>query len=121
MSDLNEDKLFKELLSASRKEIPFPDFEDDVMTKIEKLEAGKVLIREGYRRGIAFSWFFFVTGIALGILLTSWIPQIEVPLPGVDSGYFLLLFQVGLVLFVLLHFENLISLTRKRRLVPWIK
>lgn len=116
MSELNEEKWIKQLLQESDRKMPFPDFEDEVMTKIEELESAEVLVKEGYRRGVAFSWLFFMIGIALGTVLSSWIPHFEIGFLGIDSGIIPLLFQVGFVLFVLLHFEKLMNLTRKRTL-----
>lgn len=114
MSKDNEDRWFKKVLSETRTDMPFPDFENEVMMKIEELEAGEELIREGYRRGVAYSWFFFAVGIILGALLISWIPHFDIGFPGVDPGSFLILFQVGFILFILFHFEKLISMTRAK-------
>lgn len=112
MNDINENEMFKQLLSEGRNTIPFPDFEDEVMQKIEEFEAMEDLIREGYRRGIAFSWVFFILGILLGVLLYSWIPRYDVEFLGIESVNFLLLFQIGFLIFVLLHFEKLMVMTR---------
>ncbi len=117
MSEQNEDRWFKKVLSETRTEMPFPGFEDEVMMKIQELEAGEELVREGYRRGVAYSWVFFAIGIILGILITSWIPHFDIGFLGIDSGMFPLLFQAGFVLFVLLHFEKLMNMTRKGWLV----
>lgn len=108
----NEEDIYREILATGREEMSWPGFEDEVMTKVEKLESGKELVREGYRRGVAFSWIFFVVGIICGVVLTYLFPRFDIWVPGVDSGLFLLFFQVGFMLFILFHFEKLMNMTR---------
>ena len=112
MEENSSDKIMKEILEKAASEMPFPDFEDELMSKINELEVEEKAVQEGYRRGVAFSWVFFVVGIISGVVLTQLIPQLEIPLPGVDSGVVLMVFQVGFILFILLHFEKLVSMTR---------
>jgi len=112
MEENSNDKVLKEILEKAASEMPFPDFEDELMSKINELEVEEKAVKEGYRRGVAFSWVFFVVGIISGVVLTQLIPQLEIPLPGVDSGIVLMVFQVGFILFILLHFEKLMSMTR---------
>ena len=112
MEKNSNDKILKEILAKASSEMPFPDFEDELMSKINELEVEEKAVQEGYRRGVAFSWVFFVVGIISGVVLTQLIPQLEIPLPGVDSGVVLMVFQVGFILFILLHFEKLMSMTR---------
>ena len=112
MEENSSDKIMKEILEKVASEMPFPDFEDELMSKINELEVEEKAVQEGYRRGVAFSWVFFVVGIISGVVLTQLIPQLEIPLPGVDSGVVLMVFQVGFILFILLHFEKLMSMTR---------
>ena len=112
MEENSNDKIMKEILEKAASEMPFPDFEDELMSNINELEVEEKAVQEGYRRGVAFSWVFFVVGIISGVVLTQLIPQLEIPLPGVDSGVVLMVFQVGFILFILLHFEKLMSMTR---------
>jgi len=112
MEKNSNDKILKEILAKASSEMPFPDFEDELMSKINELEVEEKAVQEGYRRGVAFSWVFFVVGIISGVVLTQLIPQLEIPLPGVDSGVVLMVFQVGFILFILLHFEKLMTMTR---------
>jgi len=112
MEKNSNDKILKEILAKASSEMPFPDFEDELMSKINEQEVEEKAVQEGYRRGVAFSWVFFVVGIISGVVLTQLIPQLEIPLPGVDSGVVLMVFQVGFILFILLHFEKLMTMTR---------
>lgn len=108
-----DDKLFKELLSYGEEKLPYSDIEDEIMMKIDNLELGKKAIHEGYRRGIAFSWFFFIIGIVSGIALITMFPQLELQFSPKYTDIFLMVFQVGFILFVLTHFEKLMNMTRK--------
>lgn len=112
MKENSNDKIMKEILAKASSEMPFPDFEDELMSKINELELEEKAVQEGYRRGVAFSWIFFIVGIISGIVLTQLIPQLEIPLPGIDSEIVLMVFQVGFILFILLHFEKLLTMTR---------
>jgi hypothetical protein len=110
--NMKSDQPFKMLLMESRREMPFPDFEDEVMMQIDQLEAKEELLREGYQSGITYSWIFFAAGVVLGVILTLFIPHFEFHFIGAEPGVIQLLFQVGFILFVLLHFEKLLSMTR---------
>jgi hypothetical protein len=114
MNKHREDKMFKELLAKASRSMPFQDFEDEVMNKINEIQSNEELVLEGYRRGITYSWIFFLIGIVCGVVLTSWIPQFDIGFLGLDSGNFLLIFQIGFLIFILLHFEKLLTMTRAR-------
>lgn len=107
-----EDNFFKELMLHGEQEMPYSGIEDEIMVRIDKLELEKNAIREGYRRGIAFSWFFFVIGIVSGIALIIMMPQMELHFFNEYSGAIPLIFQAGFILFVLIHFEKLMKMTR---------
>ncbi|MDZ7755113.1 hypothetical protein [Rhodohalobacter sp.] len=112
MEENSNDKIMKEILTKASSEMPFPDFEDELMSKINELEVEEKAVQEGYRRGVAFSWVFFIVGIIIGVVLTQLIPQLKIPVQGVDSEVVQLIFQVGFILFILLHFEKLMTMTR---------
>jgi len=115
MNQDNEDRFFKNLLEKSRVKMPFPDFEEEVMMQVSELESRHELISEGYKRGVAFSWVFFLIGTVCGIIISFLIPHFDFAFLGIDSGLFLLFFQVSFLLFILLHFEKLLILTRYKR------
>ena len=109
--DMKDDQQLKKLLSESRRKMPFPDFDEEVMMQIEELEKKEDSIREGYRTGITYSWIFFAAGLVLGTILSLFIPQFETTYLGAEPGVAQLVFQVGFILFVLLHFEKLLLMT----------
>ena len=59
----NHDRFFRELLSDSGKEMPFSDFEDDLMSEIRLTYEKKYSIR----KNIKLSWLFFILGMLSGI------------------------------------------------------
>ncbi|MBN1388865.1 MAG: hypothetical protein JW965_10480 [Bacteroidales bacterium] len=59
----NHDRFFRELLSDSSREMPFSDFEDEVMAEI-RMEYEK---KFSGRRNIRLSWLFFILGMLSGI------------------------------------------------------
>lgn len=59
----NQDRFFRELLSDSSREMPFSDFEDDLMAEI-RLEYEK---KYSVRKNIKLSWLFFILGMLSGI------------------------------------------------------
>lgn len=104
---MNDDKLIKNLMEKSRLEMPFPDFEDEVMMQIEMEES----LSHSTRKHLLWSWFFFGIGVIAGVLLTFLIPQFDISFAGLDAGQLNLLFQIGFYLFVLLHLEKLITVS----------
>ena len=61
----SDDKL-KDLLSNSRLEMPFTDFEDKVMANIKK----EVQKEKEIDRSLRLSWLFFALGTTFGLLLS---------------------------------------------------
>ncbi|MFO7756203.1 MAG: hypothetical protein R6V34_09485, partial [Bacteroidales bacterium] len=61
----NHDKYFRELLSDGNREMPFNDFEDELMAEIRS-EQEK---RNSLLRNIRLSWLFFILGLVSGIAL----------------------------------------------------
>lgn len=109
MKEQYEEKFFKEIMSKSNLELPFPDFEDTVMMEIRTQE----LSREVFSTNIKRSWICFIAGIIFGIILSVMLPQFELSLFGRSSDSLLLVFQLFFTLFVLFSLESLIRNTRK--------
>ena len=62
-----EDIQLQNILSKSRKEMPFHDFEDELMIEIYKERDRK----HSVLRNIKLSWLFFIIGMISGIALIS--------------------------------------------------
>ena len=61
----NHDSYFRELLSGSSREMPFSDFEDELMAEIRMEHEKKHL----FLRNIKLSWLFFIMGMLSGITI----------------------------------------------------
>ena len=102
----NSDKYFRELLSDSSREMPFGDFEDDLMTEIH-MEHEK---RSSFLKNIKISWIFFFLGMLSGIAVVvfSMISADEESVSGVIDNYSLLII-IPLCLCILLFAEKLVK------------
>lgn len=109
MKEPEEDILFTELMSKSRLEMPFPDFEDTVMAQIKKQE----LYKEVYSGNIKLSWICFLAGTVFGIILSVLLPQLQISLFGIGPDTIKFVFQLFFSLFILFGLDLLIRYTRK--------
>ena len=100
-----EDIQLQNILSKSRKEMPFNDFEDELMIEIYKERDRKrsVLIN------IKLSWMFFIIGMISGIALIS-IPSFLNETTADFTSYVatLSILMIALCLIMLLFAEKLI-------------
>ncbi len=106
----NHDKYFRELLSDGNMEMPFNDFEDELMAEIRS-EQEK---RSSLLRNIRLSWLFFILGLVSGIALV-----LVSSSPGISTvenlpGTFVYTAIIFICLFILLFAEKLISISRQQ-------
>jgi len=103
------DKYFRELLSGSRREMPFSDFEEELMSDIHREHEKK----NSVIRNIKLSWLFFFIGMVSGITLVIVTPKITE-----GSAYFPgnLIYAVIILicLFILLFAEKLYTISLRR-------
>lgn len=109
MKKPEKDPIFNELMSKSKLEMPFPDFEDNVMIQIHKQEVYK----NALMRNIKISWICFIAGTVFGFILSFLLPQFQPSLFGLNPDNAVLIFQLLFSLFVLFSLEILIRYTRK--------
>ena len=101
----HDDIQLQNILSKSRKEMPFHDFEDELMIEIYKEPDRKRYIL----KNIKLSWLFFTIGMISGIVLIS-IPSL-LNETAADLTSFLAILSIliiGLCLIILLFAEKLI-------------
>lgn len=108
MKSHNEDHYFKNIISKSNLELPFPDFEETLMMEINKLE----VTREAYTASVKKSWVSFITGAIFGVILSLLLPQILPSFYGISADSLVLAFQFMISLFVLISLDSLIRNTR---------
>ena len=106
-----EEKLLGEMMQHSSMEMPFNDFEEKLMARIdlEKNEQKPVLST------IRIAWLFFCLGLFFGLLITNLTTNLDQLIAGVPAKKIALFVQVGVVLILLLQFDKLISFTFKKK------
>lgn len=104
MMHSDKDPQFKELMSKSKLNMPFPDFEDDVIMQIKKQEKNK----QSLSRNLKVSWLSFFAGIILGIILTVQLFQLRIEGLGVNSEIIELIFQLVFSIFVIFSLDFLL-------------
>lgn len=105
MEPVYEDIQLKNILSKSRKEMPFHDFEDELMVEIYKERDRK----RSVLKNIKLSWLFFIIGMISGIALIS-IPSFLNETAADFTSYVAILsiLMIALCLIILLFAEKLI-------------
>jgi len=107
----NHDSFFRELLSDSNKEMPFSDFEDDLMTEIWLDHEKKYSVR----KNIKLSWLFFILGMLSGIaiVVTLSFYRDNQPLAFISDNLF-----PGVIIFIcltiILFAEKLVKISFRR-------
>jgi hypothetical protein len=106
-----KDQEFKNTMQHSKLDIPFSDFEENVMEKVRKKEA----IRRSVWRNLKISWIFFFIGTFLGILVTHYFTTVKISFLEENSELVLLLAEILIVIVISTQFDNLIRFTFKKR------
>jgi len=110
MNSEKEEKLIRELMEKSGREMPFVDFEEKLMEKIYNEEK----ISRSFLKDVKLSWFFFIVGSGFGLFLSVISSQINNTIWGIPAQQITMLIQVVFVVLLLSQFDNLIKLTRKQ-------
>jgi len=112
MKELNsiDEHLFKEIVSKSKLEMPFPDFEDNVMKQIEAKRTSKLSII----KDVKLSWIFFVIGSVFGIAISCFLSHMDQTLFGIKIETVTLIFQMFFALLLFGQLENLILIAKKK-------
>lgn len=105
----NEDDFFKKLISESKLEMPFPDFEETVMMKIKE----EIYHQKAMDRYIKLSWVFVIVAIIVGICSLLLISKLKPVLSSIQFQYSIIIFELLFVVIVLSQFETLLKFTFK--------
>jgi len=100
MDELERNDDFANMMTKSKLEMPFSNFEDTVMRHIEEETIRKKTISKQLR----FSRFFFILGSVFGFIITLLLSQIKAPVLGIDQNIIALIFQI---LFATLFFTQI--------------
>ena len=105
-----EEEKIRSLIRHSKLEINLPDFEDKVMDAIREKKAGEKSILKNIR----LSWFFFIIGLGLGLVVTNLFSSFEFEFLGDNSNIMILVFEIALVAVLATQFDKLIHITFKK-------
>ena len=110
MKEKDSEQTFREMMSKSRLDIPFTDFEDRIMGLIEKKHSKKVSIS----RDLKLSWVFFILGSTFGIIVTILIPKIQQPVLGIDLDNLTIPFLIIFAFLLLSQIDSLIDFYKRQ-------
>ncbi|RIJ48779.1 hypothetical protein D1614_09645 [Maribellus luteus] len=105
-----EEKQLKEWMQESKLEIQLPDFDDNVMEAIHEKQAAE----KSFWKNIRWSWFFFIVGLGLGLILTDLFASFEIKILGDKSNLAILGFEILVILILATQFDKLIRVTFRR-------
>ena len=105
-----EELLIRELMDKSEARMPFPDFEDKLMERIST-EAVK---SKSWLKDIKLSWFFFLVGTSLGLVISLILGSLHEPIYGIPPQRILFIVESVFVVLLLSQFDKLIELTKKK-------
>lgn len=104
----NKDAIFIDLMAKSKLDMPFSDFEDSVMQKIEE----NVIQKSEISKQLRLSKFFFIVGSLFGITISILLPQIQEPIFNISPSVIALVFQITFVTLFFTQIENYIKIKR---------
>lgn len=111
MKEIDSEMTFRKMMSKSKLEVPYPEFEDNVMRLIEK----KVLKKDSISRDIKLSWVFFILGSTFGIIVTILLPKIQQPVLGMDLDNLTMPFLIIFSFLLLSQIDSLIDFYKRQK------
>ena len=112
MSDIGPNhELFPRMMQKGRLDMPFSDFEDNVMQRIHEEQK----YRETASKDGRLSLLFFLLGAGFGLILNIFLSQFSGHFLGASSEKIILFFQVTYVLLVFSQLESVIKLRGRLR------
>lgn len=105
----SEETFFNELMSKSKLEFPFPDFEDNVMRIVASNQKKQNIIQ----RDLRLSWIFFLLGSSFGIAISILLPKFLEPVFGLSIDNFTIPFQIVFIFLFVTQLNNLIDIYKK--------
>ena len=106
-----EERELKDWMQHSKLEIKLPDFEDNVMGAILEKQASE----KSFWKNIRWSWFFFLVGLALGLIATTLFASFDFGFAGFSNSKLVLLaFEVVVIFILATQFDKLIRVTFRK-------
>lgn len=108
MDELEKNDAFADLMTKSKLEMPFSDFEDSIMHLIEEKATRKSKIM----KELKLSRVFFIVGSVFGFATSILLSQLKEPFLGIDQNVIALSFQI---VFATLFFTQVESFLKLRQ------
>jgi hypothetical protein len=108
-TDPIEENFIKEIMFKSKLELPFSDFEDNVMIQIEE----NILHQPAFSKDIKLSWIFFIVGSVFGIAISLILPMLHKSVLGIQPSTLALGFQIVFTILLLTQMDVLLKLIKK--------
>jgi hypothetical protein len=105
MKETDSEQTLREIMSKSRLEVPFPDFEDKIMGLIDN----RISKKASFSRDMILSWIFFILGSAFGIVVAILIPKIQQPVLGINLEKLSIPFRIIFAFLLLSQIDRLID------------
>ncbi len=102
MQENSSNRLLSELMQQSKLEMPFSDFEETTMHRIEQTMVQEVTVS----RDRKLSFVFFVLGTCLGLVLNTILQRSEYSFLTLSTGTIVLVFQTGFILLFLIQLDK---------------
>lgn len=113
MENLETDDNFAKIMKKSRLEMPFSDFEDNMMQRIQREAKNKDVISNNMR----LSLIFFLLGSIFGLFVGDFLTQSTEAIFNIPKEKALLFFQLIYLLVFLNQLNSLIKLWKVQRLL----
>lgn len=104
-----DENFFQEIMSESKLELLFSDFEDNLMLLIEK----KIIKQSSFSKNLKLSWLFFIIGSVFGIVISVMLPLMHKPIFRIQPDRFAVFFQI---FFIALLFIQINVLPKFKRI-----
>ena len=111
MKESNSDEtFFREIMSKSKLNVPFSDFEDNIIRAIKKKSSKKKSIL----RDMKLSWLFFILGSTFGITISIVLPGIKDSILGIPLDRLAVPFFIIFSFLLLTLFDNLLKFYKRQ-------
>ncbi|SMD18679.1 hypothetical protein SAMN04488101_12813 [Pedobacter nyackensis] len=109
LDKLPSDQFFSEMMKHSKLVMPFSDFEERTMARINK----ESLVKRSVAKHKKFAVLFFVIGTGFGFVLTFFLSLTETNIVGIPSDTLLLICRLIYVFVVLTQLNSITALFSK--------
>jgi hypothetical protein len=106
---LPTDQSFSEMMKMSKLTMPFSDFEERTMARIDKENVLKISVSKYKKLAV----LFFIMGTGFGFVITYFLSLPEINIVGIPSDTILLICRLGYVLLVLTQLNHILKLFSK--------